>query len=146
MDVMGINYIKPEMNLSNNYPFGPLFVRLVRSKFKKQSRFVINGALFTELLTKDGWNPINHIELVIVSICSLLIVGDRRLSATIEISVNQSNTFFVTKNNKLQQPPKYNTMMQIDKLNMIVVSNINKVPERIIIVEDKAIIITEVFP
>jgi ubiquitin-conjugating enzyme E2 Q len=37
-------------------------------------------------LTKDGWNPINDIESVIVSIRSLLVVGDGRLQAAVELS------------------------------------------------------------
>lgn len=41
----------------------------------------MNGALCMELLTNDGWNPINDIESVIVSIRSLLVVGDGRLEA-----------------------------------------------------------------
>lgn len=36
-----------------------------------------------ELLTSEGWNPINDIESVIVSIRSLLVVGDGRLEAAI---------------------------------------------------------------
>lgn len=39
----------------------------------------MNGALCMELLTSDGWNPVNDIESVIVSIRSLLVVGDGRL-------------------------------------------------------------------
>jgi ubiquitin-conjugating enzyme E2 Q len=41
----------------------------------------MSGAICMELLTKDGWNPINDIESVIVSIRSLLVVGDGRLEA-----------------------------------------------------------------
>merc|ERR1712046_572902 len=46
----------------------------------------MNGALCMELLTKEGWNPINDIESVIVSIRSLLVVGDGRLQAAAELS------------------------------------------------------------
>ena len=42
----------------------------------------MNGALCMELLTKEGWNPINDIESVIVSIRSLLVVGDGRLESS----------------------------------------------------------------
>jgi ubiquitin-conjugating enzyme E2 Q len=34
-----------------------------------------------ELLTNEGWNPVNDIESVIVSIRSLIVVGDGRISA-----------------------------------------------------------------
>jgi ubiquitin-conjugating enzyme E2 Q len=46
----------------------------------------MNGALCMELLTSEGWNPVNDIESVIVSIRSLLVVGDGRLSAAVEMS------------------------------------------------------------
>jgi ubiquitin-conjugating enzyme E2 Q len=39
-----------------------------------------------ELLTKDGWNPINDIESVIVSIRSLMVVGDGRLQAAADMA------------------------------------------------------------
>ena len=68
------------------YPFEPPFVRVVRPRFKKQTGFVMNGALCMELLTNDGWNPVNDIESVIVSIRSLLVVGDGRL----EVAANMS--------------------------------------------------------
>ena len=67
------------------YPFEPPFVRVVRPRFKRQTGFVMNGALCMELLTKDGWNPINDIESVIVSIRSLLVVGEGRLQAAASI-------------------------------------------------------------
>ena len=54
-------------------------------RFKRQTGFVMNGALCMELLTKDGWNPVNDIESVIVSIRSLLVVGDGRLQAAINM-------------------------------------------------------------
>lgn len=46
----------------------------------------MNGALCMELLTNEGWNPINDIESVIVSIRSLLVVGDGRLEAAVNMS------------------------------------------------------------
>jgi Ubiquitin-protein ligase len=45
----------------------------------------MNGALCMELLTNEGWNPINDIESVIVSIRSLLVVGDGRLEAAVKM-------------------------------------------------------------
>eukprot|EP00548_Thalassiothrix_antarctica_P003862 CAMPEP_0194133080 /NCGR_PEP_ID=MMETSP0152-20130528/3384_1 /TAXON_ID=1049557 /ORGANISM="Thalassiothrix antarctica, Strain L6-D1" /LENGTH=355 /DNA_ID=CAMNT_0038828315 /DNA_START=99 /DNA_END=1166 /DNA_ORIENTATION=+ len=100
MVVLGIDNIELEMSFPDDYPFEPPFVRLVRPKFKKQSGFVMNGALCMELLTKDGWNPINDIESVIVSIRSLLVVGDGRLSAAIEMPVNQRDALFAAKGSK----------------------------------------------
>ena len=86
MMVLGIDHIELEMSFPDDYPFAPPFVRVVKPRFKRQTGFVMNGALCMELLTKDGWNPINDIESVIVSIRSLLVVGDGRLQAAAELS------------------------------------------------------------
>lgn len=86
MRVLGVEHIELEMKFPDQYPFEPPFVRVVRPRFKRQTGFVMNGALCMELLTKDGWNPINDIESVIVSIRSLLVVGDGRLSAAADLS------------------------------------------------------------
>mmetsp|Transcript_14977 Transcript_14977/g.37711 ORF Transcript_14977/g.37711 Transcript_14977/m.37711 type:complete len:463 (-) Transcript_14977:194-1582(-) len=86
MLVVGIDHIELEMKFPEQYPFEPPFVRVVKPRFKRQTGFVMNGALCMELLTKDGWNPINDIESVIVSIRSLLVVGDGRLQAASELT------------------------------------------------------------
>lgn len=86
MHVLKIDHIELEMKFPDQYPFEPPFVRVVRPRFKRQTGFVMNGALCMELLTKEGWNPINDIESVIVSIRSLLVVGDGRLAAASELS------------------------------------------------------------
>lgn len=86
MLVLGIDHIQLEMKFPDQYPFEPPFVRVVKPRFKRQTGFVMNGALCMELLTKDGWNPINDIESVIVSIRSLLVVGDGRLQAAADLS------------------------------------------------------------
>jgi ubiquitin-conjugating enzyme E2 Q len=86
MLVLGVDHIELEMSFPDQYPFEPPFVRVVRPRFKKQTGFVMHGALCMELLTKDGWNPVNDIESVIVSIRSLMVVGDGRLAAAVEMS------------------------------------------------------------
>lgn len=83
--VLGLDHVELEMNFPEQYPFEPPFVRVVRPRFKRQTGFVMNGALCMELLTNDGWNPINDIESVIVSIRSLLVVGDGRLEAAVSM-------------------------------------------------------------
>mmetsp|Transcript_15665 Transcript_15665/g.23734 ORF Transcript_15665/g.23734 Transcript_15665/m.23734 type:complete len:344 (-) Transcript_15665:97-1128(-) len=100
MVVLGIDHIELEMSFPDQYPFEPPFVRVVRPKFKKQSGFVMNGALCMELLTKDGWNPVNDIESVIVSIRSLLVVGDGRLSAAVEMPANQREALLAQRSSK----------------------------------------------
>jgi ubiquitin-protein ligase len=81
MLVLSVSHIELEMTFPDDYPFQPPFVRVVRPRFKRQTGFVMSGAICMELLTKDGWNPVNDIESVIVSIRSLLVVGDGRLEA-----------------------------------------------------------------
>ena len=66
MEVLGIDHIDLEMTFPDQYPFEPPFCQIVRPRFKKGTGFVIDGALCMELLTADGWNPINDIESVIV--------------------------------------------------------------------------------
>lgn len=85
MLVLGIENIDLEMKFPDQYPFEPPFVRVVSPRFKRQTGFVMNGALCMELLTKEGWNPINDIESVIVSVRSLLVVGDGRIQAAAEL-------------------------------------------------------------
>jgi ubiquitin-conjugating enzyme E2 Q len=81
MLVLNIPHIELEMTFPEHYPFEPPFVQVLRPRFKRQTGFVMSGAICMELLTRDGWNPVNDIESVIVSIRSLLVVGDGRLEA-----------------------------------------------------------------
>ena len=90
--VCGMDHVELEMSFPEQYPFEPPFVRVVRPRFKKQTGFVMNGALCMELLTKDGWNPINDIESVIVSIRSLMVVGDGRLQTAVEMGKDSYET------------------------------------------------------
>lgn len=83
--VVGLDCVELEMSFPEQYPFEPPFVRVVTPKFQRSTGFVMNGALCMELLTKDGWNPINDIESVIVSIRSLMVVGDGRVKAAVEM-------------------------------------------------------------
>lgn len=92
MLVVGIDHIELEMKFPEHYPFEPPFVRVVKPRFKRQTGFVMNGALCMELLTKDGWNPINDIESVIVSVRSLLVVGDGRLQAATDLTKARYDT------------------------------------------------------
>jgi ubiquitin-conjugating enzyme E2 Q len=83
--VCGLNHVELEMSFPDQYPFEPPFVRVVQPRFKRQTGFVMSGALCMELLTKDGWNPVNDIESVIVSIRSIMAIGDGRLQAATEL-------------------------------------------------------------
>jgi ubiquitin-conjugating enzyme E2 Q len=96
MLVLGVDHIELEMSFPDQYPFEPPFVRVVRPRFKKQTGFVMHGALCMELLTKDGWNPVNDIESVIVSIRSLMVVGGGRLAAAVEMSETKREAILAT--------------------------------------------------
>uniref|UniRef100_A0A7S1VM08 UBC core domain-containing protein n=1 Tax=Grammatophora oceanica TaxID=210454 RepID=A0A7S1VM08_9STRA len=89
LELLGLDHVELEMRFPKDYPFEPPFVRVVQPKFKRQTGFVMNGALCMELLTKDGWNPINDIESVIVSIRSLLVVGEGRLQAAVDMQTKE---------------------------------------------------------
>lgn len=52
MMVLGFEHVELEMSFPDQYPFEPPFVRVVRPRFKRQTGFVMNGALCMELLTK----------------------------------------------------------------------------------------------
>jgi len=90
--VLGLDHVQLEMNFPEQYPFEPPFVRVVRPRFKRQTGFVMNGALCMELLTSGGWNPVNDIESVIVSIRSLLVVGGGRLEAAVDMPEEKRQT------------------------------------------------------
>ena len=96
MLVVGIDHVELEMKFPEQYPFEPPFVRVSKPRFKRQTGFVMNGALCMELLTKDGWNPINDIESVIVSVRSLLVVGDGRLQAATDMTKARYETLLST--------------------------------------------------
>ena len=92
MLVLGLDSIEMEMSFPDQYPFEPPFVRVVQPRFKRQTGFVMNGAICMELLTKDGWNPVNDIESVIVSVRSLLVVGEGRLEAAYNLPESKYNS------------------------------------------------------
>jgi ubiquitin-protein ligase len=52
MKVLGVSNIELEMSFPEHYPFEPPFVRVTRPRFRRQTGFVMNGALCMELLTK----------------------------------------------------------------------------------------------
>ena len=103
MMILGLDHIELEMSFPDQYPFAPPFVRVVRPRFKRQTGFVMNGALCMELLTSDGWNPVNDIESVIVSIRSLLVVGDGRLEAAVKFGPDQRKKLLAEARARLEK-------------------------------------------
>jgi len=113
MEIVGVDHVELEMSFPDQYPFEPPFVRVVKPKFKRQTGFVMNGALCMELLTKEGWNPINDIESVIVSIRSLLVVGDGRLAAVADLPDEQRASLLNSK--KKERTTKMHLRKKADK-------------------------------
>ena len=92
MKVLGISNVELEMTFPDQYPFVPPFVRVTNPRFKERTGHVMNGAICMELLTSDGWNPVNDIESIIVSVRAQIVVGKGRLQAAHHLSVNKYNT------------------------------------------------------
>lgn len=65
----------------------------------------MDGALCMELLTSEGWNPVNDIESVIVSIRSLIVVGDGRISAAERLRGEPDGCRTIRKKSDAQIPP-----------------------------------------
>jgi ubiquitin-protein ligase len=65
MKVLNVPFVELEMNFPDQYPFEPPFVRVTQPRFRRQTGFVMNGALCMELLTKVSLSGI-------FSICSFL--------------------------------------------------------------------------
>lgn len=128
--VLGLDHIELEMSFPDGYPFEPPFARVVKPRFRKQTGFVMNGALCMELLTRQGWNPVNDIESVIVSIRSLIVVGDGRLAAAYDLPERKKmDTIIpnVPSNAQLQQPeqhvPEQVVLRRISKKNNNIQNN-----------------------
>ena len=64
MKVLSVPYIELEMKFPDQYPFEPPFVRVTQPRFRRQTGFVMNGALCMELLTKVSgpvvWDMMNY--------------------------------------------------------------------------------------
>ena len=56
-----------------------------------------------ELLTNEGWNPVNDIESVIVSIRSLLVVGDGRLEAAVNMPEKKREALLSAAESEMKQ-------------------------------------------
>ena len=104
--VCNMDHVQLEMSFPDQYPFEPPFVRVVQPRFKRQTGFVMSGALCMELLTKDGWNPINDIESVIVSIRSLMTIGDGRVQAAADMKKDAYKKALEEARKKKKASPK----------------------------------------
>lgn len=98
MKVAGITSIVLEMRFTNQYPFSPPFVRVVRPRFLPFGQggggnVTEGGALCMELLTNDGWSVVSTIESVLLQVRMVMSDTERpaRLASGIEKTVGGSS-------------------------------------------------------
>lgn len=73
MKKAGITSVVLEIRFGKNFPISPPFVRIIRPGFLPFGQgggghVTLGGALCMELLTNDGWSPVNTIESVLMQI------------------------------------------------------------------------------
>ena len=80
MKKFGISEIELEIKFPENYPFSPLFLRVVRPRFTQLTGHITtSGAFCNELLTERGWSPMCSVESVITVFISEIIEGGARI-------------------------------------------------------------------
>eukprot|EP00759_Apiculatamorpha_spiralis_P029008 PhF_6_TR31423/c1_g1_i3/m.46071/K10582/UBE2Q; ubiquitin-conjugating enzyme E2 Q len=63
-----------------DYPRAPPFIRVIRPRLQYMTGHVtIGGSICTEMLTNQGWSPMNTIEAALISIRANLIEGGARI-------------------------------------------------------------------
>ena len=80
MKKFGINEIELEIKFPENYPFSPVFLRVVRPRFMSLTAHVTGGgSVCNEILTERGWSPMCSIESLITIVVSEMIEGEARI-------------------------------------------------------------------
>ena len=79
------------MTLPPDYPFSPPSFRVVRPRFKKQTGFVISGALCMELLTPQGWNATFSIEALLEQVRAHMVHGKGALDIPKELRAKDAS-------------------------------------------------------
>jgi ubiquitin-conjugating enzyme E2 Q len=75
-----LGFILFELTFPNNYPRSPPFIRVLRPRFQHMTGHVtLGGSVCTEMLTNQGWSPLNTVEATLVSIRANLIEGNARI-------------------------------------------------------------------
>jgi len=65
----GKDYIELRIQFSKEYPFCPPFVRVIEPRFQfRTGNVTLGGAICMEMLTLSGWNAINSIESIIMTV------------------------------------------------------------------------------
>jgi len=73
MRQVGLSSITLEMQFTNDYPFSPPFVRVIKPRFLPFGQgggghVTEGGAICMELLTNDGWSAVSSIESVLLQV------------------------------------------------------------------------------
>ena len=80
VDLASVKQIVMEVTFPENYPRSPPFIRVLRPRFQHMTGHVtIGGSVCTEMLTNQGWSPLNTIEATVVSIRANLIEGGAKV-------------------------------------------------------------------
>lgn len=83
-DLIKFNYddIEIEMNLPDNYPFAPPFVRISKPRFKFLTGHITRGgSICMELLTNQGWVQSTNMMKILMLVKIAMIEGNARLDS-----------------------------------------------------------------
>jgi len=65
----GKDYVELRIQFSKDYPFKPPFVRVIEPRFMfRTGNVTLGGAICMEMLTLTGWNAINSIDSIIMTV------------------------------------------------------------------------------
>ena len=77
MSQLGIPHLHLEYTFADNHPFAPPFVRFITPRFIfRTGNVTMGGSICMELLTNQGWSPINSVETVLRQIILQLQLGE----------------------------------------------------------------------
>ena len=77
MAKLGIPHLHLEYTFSDDHPYKPPFVRFITPRFIfKTGNVTMGGSICMELLTNQGWSPMNDVENVLRQIILQLQLGE----------------------------------------------------------------------
>jgi len=85
----GKNYVELKIQFSKEYPFKPPFVRVIEPRFQfRTGNVTLGGAICFEMLTLSGWNAINSIDSIIMTIRAQMMSAEAK--GRLDLSASQS--------------------------------------------------------
>ena len=80
MQRRNLDYILVHITFPPDYPFAPPFIRVINPRFRHMTGHVtVGGAICTNLLSNEGWNPSYRISQIIEDIRANFTAGNGRL-------------------------------------------------------------------